>query len=261
MNPRNDSIGFAPVSPIRSPIRSPIGSPFVSGFDPFSGPGLALWRDPAFGAFWERTSPITPTVAIGDPLGTWNAKSGQVSTAPTNGSRPLLRYWGSQPNFEFDGSDDQLVDSPTPNLGFHHLFVVMRGTVAARDLISNGVNTSGTFLMQLDSSGFLKCHYWGATGNSISTGAVDRRNTWGLAEQRFRSAGMTGYWNGTSDGTAAWSGTLGNSANNVILGNRSGGGGGFWSGNIAEILLYLGELADVDVVRIRTYLNAKYQLF
>lgn len=81
-----------------------------SAFTPASLPGLALWLDPSYGLYQETTgaSATTPAVADGDPVGTWQARTGQYLTAPGTTARPLLKMVNGKPLLRFDGVDDEL---------------------------------------------------------------------------------------------------------------------------------------------------------
>lgn len=81
---------------------------YIPVFLPTSVSGLAVWLDPSYGAYQERTSPTTPSAA-GDPVGTWIARTGHVFTAASDSGRPTMRAGANgRPYLEFDGTNDSL---------------------------------------------------------------------------------------------------------------------------------------------------------
>jgi len=76
------------------------------------GADLAVWLDPTFGLFTERTgASATTSSGANDPVGTWRAKNGTINgTAGTDVKRPTYRSAGlnSTPAIETDGIDDSL---------------------------------------------------------------------------------------------------------------------------------------------------------
>jgi uncharacterized MAPEG superfamily protein len=76
-------------------------------FTPDQLSGIA-WFDPRAGVFVERSSPTTPSTD-GQPVGTWEAVTGEVAVAPSDAARPTYRANGGKPYLEFDGTNDTLV--------------------------------------------------------------------------------------------------------------------------------------------------------
>lgn len=71
---------------------------------------VLCWLDPSQGCYVERSSPSTPC-GNGDPVGTWNARTGQVFTAPSDAARPTYRANGGNPYVDFDGMNDTLANT------------------------------------------------------------------------------------------------------------------------------------------------------
>src|SRR5688500_7354080 len=78
-------------------------SRLLGEFSPTWIPDLILWFDYNFGRYQEITGASATTPAnVGDPVGTWQARTGQYATAPSTGTRSTCASDGIQP----DDSDD-----------------------------------------------------------------------------------------------------------------------------------------------------------
>lgn len=253
----------------RSRYRQPAGRRFLSVgggvFSPASLPGLAVWFDPAFGLFQERTgaSATTPAAAAADPVGTWRARNVAVYlTAPADAARPTLRFSGTRPYLEFDGTDDQLLNSTAPadwDSSPHTWYATATGNAGAEAVGLASTYNAGA------SAGL--SYGWLASGAPCAiknftaaegVAGINGDGTW--RRWAWRSPGVSGgalaVWTARRDGTDV----AGAGAMTGIVDEGAGvyvGSGGInasrFTDNLGHLLLYAAELTDGQLDALDVY--------
>ena len=255
----------------RSRSRAPAGrrlNSLAGGtlFTPASIPGLVLWLDAGFGLYQETTgaSATTPATEPSDPVGTWEARTGQYATATATTKRPLLGLFGSAPALTFDGVDDFLSTATSPLVGgasasasvfarFYYGAVPLTGKAGvfgqANDQIemfSDG--DAGNFVGRSRDNG---TNYRAANLTQVSQG------TWytgGVTNDGPNSL-VTAY-RGASTATAATSGGLLASTGGFSVGAQSSGALGWLNGSIAALVVYSRPLTAGERSQLFAYLDA-----
>jgi hypothetical protein len=216
-----------------------------------------------------------------DPVDTWTDAAGDLDLSGSGGSRPLWHNEavnGTANNgfIRFDGSDDALSRSGV--LGSSLIgsttgsaFLVIRPATdhAANALLSWFTSTGNNVFqvaennpiepaeeqIQLAHGNFSGTTIYGEpepetwAGNWLIVSAVRNGN-----EGTIRVAGAN---LGGSPDSAAFSGSLDTGATGDLRVGGFAGGGQFWSGDIAEILVYS---SAADIAATENYLGSKYNL-
>lgn len=244
-------------------------------FDPrlISRGNLKLWLD---------ASRITG-LNDGDAVTTWSDSSGNGynATQATPANKPTYKtiILNSKPVVRFDGSDalscGDVLDSVFAGASAKYtVFFVAQSTVASAQTVLGkfdaGANERGAIFGFRDNAGAL--HLDVASVNRIGSnylvqrGNTDVLNTYTVASMIFDATEATNtnrqkiYRNGSAETlTAVLSGTgiAEDNAAALTLG-ATAGGTAYLTGDIAEVLVYLGMLNDAQRRRVENYLGKKY---
>ena len=237
-------------------------SPSITGFDPRSVPGMALWLDAADAS--------TLTFSSGSNVSAWRDKSGNGRDAiqPNVSKQPLLQTGSlnGMPSLKWDGIDDRLDGAlPYPTSGQTTLFIVYEITTNRQERVFDiNENGYGNFGSPWNTTPTSEVILW-LGGASYPTNA--------LYTQTAPTLGLKHYsviYNGTSSGIWRFGNSMaltGSGANATptgtlyTLGNQATSTNGDpFSGRMAEIILYSGNLTTSQRQQIEGYLAWKWGL-
>lgn len=221
-----------------------IGAPFV----PTSIAGLAAWYD----------ADAMPVVADGAALSQWDDESGNARhvTQATGANQPTYRtaVLNGKPVLRFDGSTDYMDVAFTALAQPNTIFLVAKSTGAvtnrqAFDSQRGGIDTARNTLYA-SGGGFWAMYGGGA--EVVSSTSVDAA-----------AVQITGLFNGGSsvlrrDGAQIASGNSGTQGCGGIRVGSYNGSSNFWSGDVAEILVYNAALSSTDRDSVEAYLRGKW---
>jgi hypothetical protein len=213
--------------------------------------GLALWLDAADDTTFSYSS--------GTTVSQWRDKSGlnNHSSQATVGNQPSRStFQNSRKTVNFDGTNDFLDGTSALTLanGYTAFTIVKSSATGERDIITStpAAQSTDIYLYQQASSG--KFGNWSNvyTSNPISL------NVWYLFSTNVSSVGSeTLYLNGSSQASNSRSltNTRGYRVGAYYTGSSSGE---YWSGEIAEILIFNRSLSSTEMKQVHTYLGQKW---
>ena len=235
----------------------------VGGFNPDSLPGLAFWA----------AARLETTYAAGGSVGTMTDQSGEAnnltSAAAENQPTFRLAVIGTQPVYEFDGINDYLRNTAVSAMADwsqsdHAIISVIRPTsVTEEDMISASNSGAGNDLLMVITTG--RGHTWRGAGdaNAINTVSNLSADTNYILSMMVDASNINIYLNGSLEaGPTALSGAAGDGNEQLFVGNRSGTyGPGWYSGNIAELLIYTTAPSNAQMLEIHAWLNSIYRIY
>jgi hypothetical protein len=268
--------------------------------NPTSITGLQLWLDASDPSVLFDATSGGSLVAADGGVARWEDKSGngRHATQATSGSRPLRKtsQQGGLGTLSFDGSNDVMsLASSSATFSFLHqadstVFLVARaGTTAnpnaAYVAIATGTGTSGSpnFQLSFEDRNIPEEEFVaneqvrvivGATGadpavNTAASGLSGwTPNTYKLVSVVTRPSNLTASQRvaaringGTSGSGNTFLGTAstGSAMADLHIGSTSSGAN-YWSGNIAEIILYNSALSDANRSFVEQYLISKWAI-
>jgi hypothetical protein len=213
--------------------------------------GLLLWLDAADDSTFSYSS--------GTTVSQWRDKSGlnNHSSQATVGNQPSRStFQNSRKTVNFDGTNDFLDGTSALTLanGYTAFTIVKSSATGERDIITStpAAQSTDIYLYQQASSG--KFGNWSNvyTSNPISL------NVWYLFSTNVSSVGSeTLYLNGSSQASNSRSltNTRGYRVGAYYTGSSSGE---YWSGEIAEILIFNRSLSSTEMKQVHTYLGQKW---
>lgn len=217
-----------------------------SVFRPTDLAGLKLWLD---------ANAISGLVD-GDPVATWSDLSGNGNhaTQATAANRPLFKtnILNGRPVVRFDGTSDSLLASlaqiPQPLTAI----VVARFTGGSGWLF-DGDTDRCSFLY--DIAGVLKRALF--AGAAVAYGSSYTLDTWEVESMVFNGASSALYANGVAD-TLAPANPGFSALRDLRIGARIGGADGFFTGDIAELIIINRALSDAERKRLDRYFSRRY---
>ncbi len=213
--------------------------------------GLLLWLDAADDSTFSYSS--------GTSVSQWRDKSGlnNHSLQATVGNQPSRSTTqNSRKTINFDGTNDFLDGTSALTLanGYTAFTIVKSSATGERDIITSttAAQSADIYLYQQASSG--KLGNWSNvyTSNPISL------NVWYLFSTNVSSVGSeTLYLNGSSQtsNSRSLTNTRGYRVGAYYTGSSSGE---YWSGEIAEILIFNRALSSTEMKQVHTYLGQKW---
>ncbi len=225
---------------------------FAQSFTPDSLPNLTLWL--------KADAGITQ---IAGSVSNWADISGNGYDASQNttGNQPSIIYPSElcgKPALHFDGSNDSLRGGIIPNLGQSSitLFIVAKATTLSgnpRPFFAINKSTNG-FVFRI-SAGTVQLKNFNATvnGGTYNTqyNLLEVTKNFGVVDSLFKN----GIQLGTPSAAAAAVGAFVDSFYNI---GKSMNEVSFFSGDIAEIILYRSALLTPERQRVEKYLEDKY---
>jgi len=227
------------------------------GFDPRTIPSMAVWYDAA---------DSTTTILSGSTVTAWNDKSGNGRNATASGTPTLTtNALNGLPVITFNGLN-QWMSSPL-SLGSTQpltLFVVARSTTTTGFRAAVSLNAvpgarGNSLMLYVSGTGF-----WWFSGGS---GATDG-NTSTLAVSTSRYDINANYWrpsfvqmniNGTAYASSTSTPSSLTASSTMIIG-RAQGSIEYWSGTIAEIIVYADIISQSQRQQVEGYLAEKWGL-
>ena len=209
-------------------------SPSITGFDPRSVPGMALWLDAA------DSSTYTPS---GGNVSGWRDKVQSITTTPVTGSGASLSNINGLPALYFNAGTNILQASYAQATTNRTFFAVILPTVHSGSYIWPGDTTSSGY-----SNGF---QFAPGSSNNISFADQNKRNIWTsgtntvttgstfiIAITYAGDASTSIYMNGLGPGTTAGSsGTSITSNTKMWIGGINGYASSFLLGEIIDLSL------------------------
>lgn len=232
-------------------------------FDPNSLPGLVFW------AAARRETAYAAGGAVATMSDWSNQNNDLTSAAGTNEPTFQTGIINGQAIYRFDGSDDYLRNTaPTGMTDWtqsdHAIIAVIRMTsVTEEDLISSSNSGAGHSLLMVINTG--RGHSWRGAGdaNAINTSTTLLTSTNYILSYWCSASQNAIYLNGTREtGPTNLTGTAGSGTDQIFIGNRSGSyANGWFSGDIAEVLIYTTAPSDADMLTIIRWLNGIYAIY
>ena len=238
---------------IQSPQAGPVGFRLSSGFKPSQIPGLQLWLD------------ASQIVGLndGDAVATWSDLSGNANNATqgTASARPTYQTGeiNGQAVVQFDGTDDYL-SLPSINANtVGTVFIVGKKLGASSVFLGLQSFASGTgpsLPFYFSSNSYLYIQR-GGTGDYVgASGQNATLQSAFLYAGKIDGATLSQRVNRTDLGVAT-SGAVACNNGFDALGGRIAAG--VWGNQmVAEVLFYNSALSAADIVRVETYLTAKW---
>ena len=215
---------------------------------------------------WLAASSPGSGYTDGQAVSTWSDLSGAGNhfTQGTAGARPLFRTnrFGTQPAVVFDGVDDILTCGGGSALAFTAATIFLaRDSVASQSPLAIGVPTWTQEFLVLDKAVY---HHSMASnfrtlGHQLSPAGVFVQSiVFGTAQNVLEN-----YLNGVGSnvGSSVFGSPVDYTAvsRSAWLGSRDGNPS-FYSGAMAEVLVFAGLLGDTRRVQVERYLMAKFNL-
>lgn len=199
-------------------------------------------------------------------VSSWGDVSGGArhATQATSSFQPQLvsSAIGGKPALRFDGVDDVLAlpdgTVPSGNSAYTVFAVVQSTTLANRGFLGSGNSATGEKNSFRFSGGGEVINYWWAN-DIVSPSASVAANTPYILDFTYNStSGRTARRHGKNIATNTSISRNGGVANNVI--GWTAHSAEYWSGDIAEIIIYSRALTESERTGIENYLALKYQL-
>ena len=242
---------------------TPVIGARVAAFNPDGLPGLAFWA----------AARLESGLAGGDSVVTITDRSGEGNdlTGAAAENRPTYQtaIIGTQPVYRFDGTNDYMRRTTLTNMtdwtqSDHAIILVIRPTsVVEEDILSSSNSGAGHDLLMVITTG--RGHSWRGAGdaNAINTTSNLSANTNYILMYWVSGTQNAIYLNGSREaGPTNLTGTAGAGTDQIFVGNRSGSyGPGWYSGEIAEALIYTTAPTDGQMLQLSAWLNSIYGIY
>lgn len=233
------------------------------GFDPNSLPGLAFWAA-------ARRETIYASGGAVSRMTDWSSQANHLtSAAGTNEPTYQTNIINGQAIYRFDGTNDYLRNTAVTGMADwsqsdHAVIAVIRmSSVTEEDLLSASNSGAGNTLLMVISTG--RGHSWRGAGdaNAINTTTTLLTSTNYILSYWCSATQNAIYLNGTREaGPTNLTGAAGDGNEQIFVGNRSGSyADGWFSGDVAEILVYTTAPSDADMLTIIRWLNSIYSIY
>ena len=226
----------------------------------------SVWEPSAVSpSAWYQASSISGS--DGDSVASWADSSGNGNTAAqlTSLRQPTLQTeeLGGKSVVRFDGTNDILSDSDIADLdvGTGDIFMaaVFKSTddSAAQFFFEKGTTQ---FALMTTAAGVLQCRMGGTTNIPLQSAGNWSRTDYVIVTASRVSSSCTGFVNGTAMTTTGTTNTGSISNSSVLDLGAAAVGGQAMTGDLAEVIVGGGTLADADRLRLEGYLAHKYHL-
>lgn len=218
------------------------------------------WYRANDGPVWKDAAGYIPAIHNGDPVDRWEDKSANADhmNQPTSTKRPTLQLdvLNGRDVLRFDGND--FLCGSFLNGGWIWIpwtaFAVAR-LYSAQDNADHVLMSSSGVLGSVYQGSIFNPDRWHMyAGNSLSGGAAD--SAWKLWTILFNGAASQ-FWHG---GVSIASGNAGAVAilTALTIGANGFAGSAGWKGDIAEVIIYAGNISTLDKNEVGQYLSAYY---
>lgn len=229
-------------------------------FSPSDISGLTLWLDSVdTSTLWQDSAKTTAVSANNDPVGYWADKSGNNNDwlQATSGDRPTYKtnFNTSYPAIYFDGTAGKNLDGNlSESAGDWTIFAVVNRTDLGEYIFD--FQTGRFILAQQSASGGFGWYdgSW-KVGSNLATDGTPY-----VIIFKANSTGTSGNIevNGTSWVTAVYSQQALGGVDQAIGSRYNSGSGLEWTGHIASMLIYSGNLSTGDITSVEDYLKDRY---
>jgi hypothetical protein len=231
--------------------------------------GLSLWLKADAGTYQERTgaSATTPAVADTNPVGSWLDQSGSGNhfTATADTRRPLLKtnILNGMPVLRFDGVNDFLRAATFDPGDSVSLFLVVTPSTTSTTygLFDSAHDTAGTFRGGSISSG-VGVMEWHNAAPSFNLSLPDANPVLLEFILSLNSTRSVIYYNNAALISTNTNGAItGIAWNQPTIGSVNGGGEGYFTGDVFEVLLFNSALSASNRQAMETYLNSRAEIY
>lgn len=227
---------------------------------------LESWYDGS-----DSTSFIPSNPADGATFTQWTDKSAFAHNAnPVGGATTRATYQVNEQNalsvIRFDGNDGLSIN-PYASLASAvdlTIFVVMKMTATTGDPATFVTNSGATGLIYDSTAGKFVVKAAGGTGVStvVNNATGFHIHSFAYDGTQTGNANRLKYRYDKSDITLAFSGTVGAtlSASNTTLYIGNNNGANFYTGDMAELLIFTHALSPIEIQNVENYLGTKWGL-
>ena len=240
----------------RTPDPMPVPDPLAASFLPSDLPGLKAWFRADVGLFEDAVAP-QPALADGDPIARWNDSSNANSAVQGEPSRaPVLRVnaVNGVSAVCFDATQF-LALSQSISLQDHTIFAVTKPDFSRQisDVLLGSDRSYLLALFMVDGTGYAGLSYYTGT-MQLNSQMGTPPAVWQLAESDRKGS----TWNPRLNGEALSVGGVTTSEPQLFSSFGNYGGTYYYSGCVAEVIVYDRFLGDDERDRVRTYLAARF---
>jgi hypothetical protein len=182
----------------------------------------------------------------------------QVNTASNLAPRLITNAINNRPALRFDGVDDFLTSTTTSIHTTNGLSII----VVAKT--SNIANSNQTYISKFNTTNRewrLQNDEFNIVNNVLNFSNSNTNFNILSALWEPTSPQLSIAINNNSATTTTGAATITNTSEPIIVGANNQGSTGFLNGDIAEILVYNKKLSTDELNKVRTYMNAKYNLY
>lgn len=206
----------------------------------------------------------------GDAVTTWSDSSvnGYDCTQGTGANKPLYKtnILGAYPALLFDGTNDTLRNTTFTGLGTSDfsMFVVASSSITSNKILfflaNNGGSNGASFALKTNTSDQYVYGDWGNGTVLTVTSPTITNNVFSLVEgkQVHGTNTFSSYINGTATTAATTDSTSLNLTENGYWLGSDRATGLYWTGYIAEVIIYDSALSTGNRQGIEAYISAKY---
>lgn len=217
---------------------------------------------------WLDASQITG-LNDGDSITTWSDESGNSNdaTQSTAANKPTYQTneVNSKPAVRFDGSNDDFVlDNQLFTSDDFTIFTVIKGgSQNNKGIITQWASGSsgrmGLTVSDLSDNKLNLFHVTGSAYNGYSNSVVFN-STWTITATTCSNGTISHWINSSSDGSTSTT-SFAPAATSTYIGSYGPVGGAWFSGDIAELIVYNKVLTSDERENVENYLNNKYSTY
>lgn len=226
----------------------------------FAAGELGFLYYPALAAnLFQDSAGTTPVTVNDNPVGRFTDQSGRGNNATTVTStlRPLWKANSGKPYLNFDGTDDNLLNSFNPSTA-GTLAVAFNGSTTGRTAIAGGGGITGTkrCRISLFTAGIASFDFNAA---NLVVGAVDLRNTDHVLAMTWGGGLLRCYVDGVLIDERSVVSNHDGAGSGGAVGANEGGASGFWAGRVYAGLMRAAMSTPEQMTMIYSQLRTSYQ--
>jgi hypothetical protein len=208
---------------------------------------------------WKSTS-VTEVAAAG-PIDSWHALQGSLATA-TATARPTYQTGGpnSKPTVRFDGVNDAMSSSSgSTSLPQQTIFAVLKPGTAASIMSIRCSLQSGGLQLRLTATKQPALVKTGVANVATATTGIST-SVYTIISVSYSDGGTYAFYrNGTADGSGSHGQTL-TAGTTTDIGINLPGGGEFFAGDIADLIVFDSVLSAGDRAKVHSDLSDEYAI-